>query len=116
MSGATCSQTRQWKPDHPILHIRTGGEGVLCLGQQNEIVIGLIDQPQSLNQFPGVAPDPDIKILEVPGRDDDLHDFALNRPKMEENDGPVDAPSHRIANAEQISRDGIRTTGSGMEP
>ena len=74
----------QGKPDDPILHVRTCRERMRCVGKQNLVVIRAIDTTQCFNQFPGIPPDPDVKIPEMPGGDDDLHDVALDRSMVEE--------------------------------
>ncbi|GAB1723605.1 MAG: hypothetical protein NTNFB01_25010 [Nitrospira sp.] len=54
------------------------------LGQQNVIVIGLIDLPQRRDQFPGITPDPHVNVLQMPGGDDDFHKVALDQLMVEE--------------------------------
>ncbi len=79
--------TEQREPDQAISHIRTRGERMLRVRDQNLVVIRLIDAPQGLNQFPGISPDPDVEILEMPCGNDDLHNIARNRPMVKERTG-----------------------------
>ena len=75
---------KQRELHHAIAHILARGERVLRLRQQNVIVIRRIDASQRLDQFPGIPPDPHVKILEVPRGNNDLHNVALDQPMVEE--------------------------------
>ena len=98
--------TKQREANQAKPHIGSRSKRMLAVRDQNLVLIRLINAPQRLNQLPGISPDPDVEIFEMPCGNDDLHDMARNRPWWRKKTGST--ITHRTIGRIK-TRDGMAT-------